>query len=75
VRVGFEALLENLIVPFVHPVAPGVKLTLKSTLCAGCKTKGKFKDDVLKSELLTATPESVTLVSPLFVTVTSKVSA
>lgn len=73
-RLGFEALLENLMVPPVHPVAVGVKLTLRSTLWPASKVKGRAKEDVVNSELLMAIPESVTLVGPLFVIVTSKLS-
>jgi hypothetical protein len=67
-------LLENLIVPPVHPIAVGVKLTLRSTLCPASKSSGRLKEDVVNSELPTVIPETVTLVCPLFVTVTSKVS-
>src|SRR5208282_2945143 len=75
--VVFDASLENLIVPPVHPLAVGVKLTLRSTLCPAAKTSGRFKldgvNDGVNSELLTDIPETVTLVSPLFVMATSKV--
>jgi hypothetical protein len=50
-----------------------VKLTLRSKLWPGRTTSGKFKLDGTNLELLIANPETVTLVSPLFVTVTSKV--
>jgi hypothetical protein len=73
-RVAFDALLKNLIVPPVHPIAVGAKLTLRSALCPAGKTSGRLKEDVVNSELLTVIAEIVTLVSPLFVTVTSKVS-
>jgi hypothetical protein len=73
-RAAFEALLENLIVPPVHPIAVGVKLTLRSTLCPASKTSGRLKLDVVNSDLPTAIPETVTLDCPLFVKVTSKVS-
>jgi hypothetical protein len=74
IRVGFEALLDTLTVPLVHPAAVGVKLTLRSTLCPADKTSGRCKEDVVNSELLTVISETVTLVCPVFVTVTSKVS-
>jgi hypothetical protein len=73
-RVAFDALLENLIMPPDHPMAVGVKLTLRSTLCPASKTSGRLKLDVVNSELFTVNPETVTLVCPLFVTVTSIVS-
>jgi hypothetical protein len=73
-RAAFDALLENLIVPPVHPSAVGAKLILTSTLCPASKTSGRVKSDTLNSELLTVIPETVTLVCPVFVTVTRKVS-
>jgi hypothetical protein len=57
-------LLEKLIFPPVHPIAAGVKLTLKSKLCPAGTTSGRFKLDGAKLELLIANPETVTLVSP-----------
>jgi hypothetical protein len=65
---------ENLIAPPVHPSAVGVKLTFTSTPCPAAKTSGRVKSDVVNSELLAVVPETVTLVCPVFVTVTSKVS-
>jgi hypothetical protein len=67
-------LLENLIVSPVHPIAVGVKLTFRSILCPASKTSGRLKEDVVNAELSTVILETVTLVCPLFVTVTSKVS-
>jgi hypothetical protein len=72
-RFASEALLEKLIFPPVHPIAVGVKVTLKSKLCPAAKTSGRFKVDGVKLELLIANPDTVTLVCPLFLTVTSKV--
>jgi hypothetical protein len=72
--VAFDALLENLIALPVHPIAVGVKLTLRSTLCPASRTSGRLKEDVVNLELPTVIPEMVALVCPLFVTVTSKVS-
>jgi hypothetical protein len=72
--VGFDALLENWIVPPVKAFAVGVKLMLTSTLCPALKTRGRLKLDAVNSALLTAIPETVTLVCPLFVRVTSRVS-
>jgi hypothetical protein len=60
--------------PLVHPTAAGVKLTFTSTLCPAVNVRGRLMDEVVKSRLLTAKLESVTLVSPVFVTVTSKTS-
>jgi hypothetical protein len=71
--VAFDASLEKLIVEYVHPLDVGVKLTLRSTLCPADKTNGSVKLELVNSELLAATPETVTLVAPLFVTVTGKV--
>jgi len=73
-RSAVDALLKNLIVPPVHPIVVGVKLTFRSTLCPAGKTNGRLKEDVVNAELPTAIPETVTLVCPVFVTVTSKVS-
>jgi len=42
-RIASAVLLENLIVPPVHPIAVGVKLTLRSTLCPAGKTSGRLK--------------------------------
>ena len=73
-RLAVATLLVNLIVPPVHPIVVGAKLTLRSTLCPADKTSGRLKEDVVKSELLTVIPETVALLRPVFVTVTSKVS-
>jgi hypothetical protein len=73
-RLAVEALLKNLIVPPVHPVVVGAKLTLRLTLWPADKTSGRLKEDVVNSELPTAISETVALVFPVFVTVTSKVS-
>jgi hypothetical protein len=67
-------LLENLIVPPAQPIAVGVKLTLRSTLCPASKTSGRLNEDMVNSELPTVIPEIVALVCPLFVKVKSKVS-
>ncbi|MFY9681526.1 MAG: hypothetical protein WA416_11055 [Candidatus Sulfotelmatobacter sp.] len=48
---------------------------LRPTLCPADKTSGSVKLDVVNSELLTTIPETVTLVVPLFVRVTGKLSA
>jgi hypothetical protein len=73
-RLAVDALLKNLIVPPVHPVVVGAKLTLRLTLWPADKTSGRLKEDVVNSELPTAIPETVALAFPVFVTVTSKVS-
>ena len=73
-KVGLEALLEKASFPPVHPIAVGVKLTLRSKLCPEAKTSGRLKVDGVNAELLIANPETVTLVASLFVTVTIKVS-
>ena len=73
-RVGFDALLKNLIEPFVHPIDVGVKLTLTLALCPASKTIGRLKEDMANSALLTEIAEIVALVFPLFVTGTCKVS-
>ena len=74
VRLAFDALLENLIVPPVHLSAVGVKLILTSTFCPASKTSGRLMPDAVNSDWLSVVPETVTLVCPVFVTVTSKVS-
>jgi hypothetical protein len=73
-RVAFDALLENVILPPVHPIAAGVKVTLTWTLCPASKTRGRLRADVVNADLFTVIPESVVLVCPVFATVTSKVS-
>jgi hypothetical protein len=67
------ASLEKLSLPPVHPSTVGVKVTLTSKLCAAGKTRGRFNWDIAYGPLATA-PETVTLVCPSFVTVTSRVS-
>jgi hypothetical protein len=62
--VGFDALLEKLIVPYDHPVSVGVKVTLRSTLCPADKTSGNVKLDVVNSALPAVIPDTVTLVCP-----------
>ena len=49
---------KNLIVPPVHPIAVGVKLTVRLTLCPAGKTSGRLKEDVVNSELPTVIPET-----------------
>jgi len=71
---GFDALLENRTNPPAHPGAVGVKLILTLILCPAARTSGKVKPGAVNSVLLNATPETVTLVCPLFVKVTDKVS-
>jgi len=73
-RSRVDTLLKNLIVPPVHPIVAGAKVTPTSTLCPADKTSGRLKEDVVNAELPTAIPETVTLVCPVFVTVTSRVS-
>jgi hypothetical protein len=73
-RVAFEALLKNLIEPFVHPSAVGVKLTLTLALCPASKTIGRLMEDMVNSALLTEMVEIVATFCPLFVTGTCKVS-
>jgi hypothetical protein len=74
VRVGFDALLENLIEPPAQSCAVGVKMTLTSILCPASRSSGRLNWDVVNSLLLTVVPETATLVCPVFVKVTSKVS-
>jgi len=69
-RMEFVELLENLIVPPVHPIFVGVKLTLRFTLFSLGRASGSARPDVVKSALRTSIPEIVTLVGPVFVTVT-----
>src|SRR5580704_12910729 len=72
--VGSDALLENRIAPPVQPVTVGVKLTVRSALSPASKTSGRLKLDAVNSALLRVIPESVTLVAPLLVTLTSRLS-
>jgi len=73
-RLAVDVLLKNLTVPPVHPVVVGAKLTLRLTLWPAAKTSGRLKEDVVNAELPTTIPETVALIFPVFVTVTSKVS-
>jgi hypothetical protein len=73
-KLGFDALLENLTVPPVHPVAAGVKLTLTLKLPPAGRTSGKLSLDTANTRLLTVISVTVTLVVPAFVTVTIDVS-
>jgi hypothetical protein len=59
-----EALL--IIVPFppAHPVAGGVKVTLRDAVCPGATTNGKRELDRLKALPVRLTAETVTLVCP-----------
>jgi hypothetical protein len=72
-KLAFAALLENWMVPTVNP-AVAVKLTFKSTLCPAARTSGRPGLETVNWGLLAAIPETVTLVCPLFVRVTIKVS-
>ena len=69
---AFAASLENSIVPVVNPDV-GVKLTFKSTLCPAGRTSG-MPEETVNWELLGVIAESVTLVCPLFVRLTIRVS-
>ncbi len=62
--VSFDALLEKLMVPYVHPVIVGVKTTLRSTLCPAGKTSGSVNLDVVNWALPAVIAEIVTLVGP-----------
>jgi hypothetical protein len=62
-------------VPPVQPVAVGVKLTFRVALCPASKTSGRLREEVVNAEFSEVIPEIVTLVSPVFVTVTNKVWA
>jgi hypothetical protein len=71
-EVAFAASLENWMVPIANPAA-AAKLTFKSTLCPAGRTSGSPGLETVNWGLLAAIPETVTLVCPLFVRVTSKV--
>jgi hypothetical protein len=70
-KVAFAALLENWMVP-IDNAAVAAKLTFKSTLCPAARTSGRPGLETVNWGLLAAIPETVTLVCPLFVRVTSK---
>jgi hypothetical protein len=67
-------LLEIFTVATVHPLVEGVKLTLRSTLCPAASVSGRLRREVTNSALLSLICEIVTLVAPVFVTVTTIVS-
>lgn len=67
-------MLENLIVPLVHPIAAGVNLILRSTLCPAANDSGRLNWDGVNSGLLVVMAEIVKLVCPLLVTVISRLS-
>ena len=74
VRVGLEALLTNAMVPLVQPAVVGVKATLTPTLWPDVKTTGNDATDALNSALLRFIADTVTVVEPVLVRFTSKVS-
>ena len=74
VRVGLEALLPKAMAPLVKPEVVGVKTLLTLTLWPGAKTVGNDATEALNSALLKFISDRVTLVEPLLVRFTSKVS-
>lgn len=74
IRLVFEALLVNATSPPIHPAIVGEKITFKSILCPAAIVAGRVKPETLNAEPFTAMPETVALVSPVFVSVTNRVS-
>lgn len=72
--VGSEALLANVIVPGVHPVALGEKDTFTEALCPAGIISGKFGAEAANCGQLQFIAETVTRVSPLLVKTTTAVS-
>ena len=66
--------LENKIVPLVHPCLVGVKLILRLKLWPGANDMGRLNSEVVKSELVPFMESIVMVAAPLFVRVTSSVS-
>src|ERR1700730_3645208 len=60
--------------PPLHPIALGVKVTLRLKLCPGLRTSGRLNGDTLYSRSLVLTCETVTLLAPPLAKVTVKVS-
>jgi hypothetical protein len=69
VRVGFEALDVIVRLPLALPADEGVNETLKVALCPAVSVTGVVIPVKLNPEALTATEEIVTVVPPVFVTV------
>jgi hypothetical protein len=74
VRVGLEALLTKATVPVVQPGVVGAKATLTLALWPAARTVGNDPTEALNSALLRFISDRVTLVEPLLVRFTIKVS-
>ena len=68
-RLGLEAsdVMETL--PLKLPADSGVRVTLNDALCPGVKVNGVLMPDMLNPVPLAVDPEIVTLVPPVFCTV------
>lgn len=66
-RLGFVALLVMVIIPLACPVLLGLKVTLRAMLWPAFTFTGKLIPEMLNSELLTLTAETVALVAPILV--------
>jgi hypothetical protein len=70
-RDGFEAVLVNVTLPPIHSLAVGANVTLRGTLSPADKINGRLNWGRLNSEVLRFVAETVTLVLPVFVKITS----
>jgi hypothetical protein len=71
--VGFDAFDVTVALPLAVPEEAGVKVTLKFVLWPALKVNGRLIPFTLNPLPLAVTPEIVTLVPPLFVTVSDRV--
>lgn len=73
-RFELSALLAKPMVAPVHPSVAGVKVTFTSRLWPAGRLTGRLKPEVENAGLLTLMVDKATLVSPVFVSVTIRVS-
>jgi hypothetical protein len=68
-REGFVALLATAIVPAAFPLALGVNVAVKLTLCPACNVAGRLRPVMANTEPLAVACEIVTAAEPPFVRV------
>jgi hypothetical protein len=68
-KLGFEAFEATVTVPLNVPADVGVKVTLNDALCPGVKVTGGVIPEILNPVPAAVAAEIVTLVPPVFVTV------
>lgn len=70
-RLGFVALLVTVMIPLTCPVLLGLKVTFRAMLWPAFTVTGKLIPEIVNSELLTLTAETVALVAPVLVRIIS----